>query len=72
MGCAIGLIALGVGYMVFLSASKEQGSLRQVGRIIGAVIIVASIITGICTMLCKKGGCPMSGKAPMCHFSKKA
>ncbi len=68
MGCATGLIALGIGYLVFLNASKEQGSLRQVGRIIGAVIIVVSILTGVCAMKCKTGGCPMSGKAPMCSL----
>ena len=27
MGCAAGLIALGVGYMVFLSATKEKGGM---------------------------------------------
>lgn len=71
MSCAIGLIALGVGYIVFLNASKEKGSVRLVGRIIGAVIIVASILAGICAVKCKMGGCLMSGKASMCPVSGK-
>lgn len=74
MGCATGLIALGIGYMVFLNASKEKGSLRQAGRIIGAVIIVVSILTGICAMKCKSSGgsCPLMGKKMMCPVSDKA
>lgn len=72
MGCATNLIALGVGYLVFLKASKEQGSLRQVGRIIGAVIVALSILTGVCAIKCKSGsGCPFSGKAPMCPIMGK-
>jgi len=73
MGCAVGLIALGVGYIVFLNASKEKGSLRQVGRVIGAVIIVVSVLIGICATKCKMmgGECPMSGKAGMCPITGK-
>ena len=71
--CAMALIALGVGYLVFLKASKEKGSLMQAGRIIGAVIIGVAILTGIYEVRCKLGGgCSLSGKAPMCHFQKKA
>ena len=73
MHIAEGLIELGVGYLVFLNASKEAGSLRQAGRIIGAVIISIAILTGIYEVRCKLGGgCSLSGKAPMCHFQKKA
>jgi hypothetical protein len=70
MSCELGLISLGVGYIVFLSASKESGSLRQAGRIIGAVIIVLSIVGAVCAMKCYKG---VGGKsAPMCPFTVKA
>ena len=72
MSHATGLIALGMGYLVFLNASKEQGSLRLVGRVIGTVIIIVSILSGVCKAYCKSGGCPFSGKASMCHIQKKA
>ena len=72
MSCAISLIALGVGYMVFLNASKEKGSTRQIGRIIGALIVVLSILSGICMAKCKMGTCSMYGKAPMCPITSKS
>ena len=72
MNCSMNFIALGVGYLVFLNATKEQGSLRQAGRIIGLVIIGASLISCLyaCMYSSGKRGCPMS-KAPMCHFVGK-
>jgi len=72
-GCALGLIALGVGYLVFLNASKEKGNLRMAGRIIGAVIIVVSVLGAICAVKCKMGGgtCPMMGDKMMCPISAK-
>ena len=70
--CAMELIAMGVGYLVFLKASKEKGGLRQAGRIIGAVIVAVAILTGVCGMRCKMGGkCYFSAKAPMCPVSIK-
>ena len=72
MSCAISLIALGVGYMVFLNASKEKGNIRQIGRIIGAVIIVLSILSGIYMAKCKMDTCSMYGKAPMCPITAKS
>ena len=70
--CAMELIAMGVGYLVFLKASKEAGSLRQVGRVIGAVIVAVAILTGVCGMRCKMGGkCYFSAKAPMCPVTVK-
>ena len=72
MGCAVNLIALGVGYMVFLSATKEKGGIRDFGRIVGIVIIIASIASGICgAMRCKylKNACGM--KSGMCPVMAK-
>ncbi len=68
---ALGLIAMGVGYLVFLKATKEQGSLRLTGRILGSVIIIVSILSVLCAATCKMGSCPMSGKAAMCPFTVK-
>lgn len=43
------LATLALGYKVCLMGSKEQGVLRLVGIIIGIVIMISSIIGGICT-----------------------
>ena len=66
-GCAVGLIALGVGYLVFLQGSKEKEGLKLLGQVIGIVIMVASILAGLCVAKCKMFG----GKAPMCPITGK-
>lgn len=48
MGIALSLIALGVGYKVYLDASKETGSLKSLGRAIGIFIIIASLFGVAC------------------------
>jgi hypothetical protein len=66
-GCALGLIALGVGYLVLIHAGREAGGIRTLGKIVGAVIMIASIAGMVCAAKCKMGGgsCPLTGKA-MC------
>lgn len=72
--CAVGLIALGVGYLVFLNASKEKEGLKLLGQIIGIVIMVVSLLGGLCAAKCKMfgGSCPMIGGKAMCPVSAKA
>ena len=73
MGCAIGLVALGIGYLVLLNANKEKEGLKVLGQAIGILIMVVSVLMGLCAMKkCIKGGscgsysssmmCPVSGK----------
>ena len=73
MGCALGLIALGVGYLVLLQANKEKKNLKLLGQAIGVLIMIAAVLSAVCAARCKMSGdCPLSGKAPMCPFSVKA
>lgn len=58
MGIAFSLIALGVGYKVYLDSSKEQGRLRTYGRAIGLFIIVASLAGVLCGTYFKLCGAP--------------
>lgn len=68
--CAVGLIAFGIGYLVLVQAGKEAGGMRILGKIVGIVIMVVSLLGGICAVKCKMGVC--GGKAPMCPFTAKA
>ena len=71
--CAVGLVALGVGYLVFLQASKEKEGLRLLGQVIGIVVMIGAVLSGICAAKCKMMGSGYSGSsgAPMCHMSAK-
>jgi hypothetical protein len=66
MGCALGLIALAVGYFVLVQANKERGGLKTLGQVLGVVIMVAAIFSGFCAAKCK-----WDGKGMMCPFSGK-
>ena len=69
MQIALLLIVLGLGYKVFADASKEQGSLRSAGRVIGLIMIVTSIAAGtlkIAKCAAMAGLCPMKSS---CLFS---
>ncbi len=81
MSCAMGLIALGVGYLVFLSASREKEGLKLLGQVIGITVMIAAVLSIVCASAkCMKkgdysmgkGSCPMVSKAaPMCPLSAK-
>ena len=77
MGCAMGLVALGVGYLVLLYANKEKEGLKILGQAIGILIMVAALLSSLCAMTkCMKGGdCGKSyshaSKAPMCPLTGK-
>ena len=68
MSCGVGLIALGVGYLVFSNAMKEKEGLKLLGQVIGILIMIGAIVSSLCIAKCKMmgGACPMSGKAMMC------
>ena len=73
MSCAVGLVALGVGYMVFLQASKEKEGLKLLGQIIGIVVMIGALGSGYYAAKCKMAGsgCPIASKGAMCSFSPK-
>ena len=74
MSCAMGLIALGVGYLVLLNANKEKEGLKLLGQALGILIMIAALLSSLCAASkCMKGrGCQMSSKASVCPFSAKA
>ena len=68
MGIAGSLIALALGYMVFIAATKEKGQARSFGRILGAFVIIAAFCGTICGVIHKSGaygtktGCELMAK----------
>ena len=72
MGCALALVALGVGYLVLLQANKEKEGLKLLGQAIAILIIIGAVLSSLCSaMKCAKGGgCPMHEKK-MCAVSEK-
>ena len=73
MSCAFSLIALGVGYLVYLHASKEKEGVKLLGQAIGIVVMIGAVLSLFCgaARCMKRDGCPFSGKAPMCPMSDK-
>ena len=74
MHCAIALVALGVGYLVYLQASKEKEGLKLLGQVIGIVIMIGALLSSVCAAKCKMmdGDGHREHKAPMCPMSMKA
>ena len=75
MSCAVTLIALGVGYLVFMQASKEKEGVKLLGQTLGIFVMIASVLCLMCgAVKCalKGYGCPLtSSKAPICLFGAK-
>ena len=72
MSCAMGLIALGVGYLVLLSANREKEGVKLLGQVIGIIIMIAAVLSSLCvaSKCMKRGECHMSKGAPMCPVSQ--
>jgi hypothetical protein len=73
----MGLIALGVGYLVLLNANKEKEGLRLLGQAVGILIMIAAILSSICMASkcmsgksCGKQGM-MAKSAPMCPMGAR-
>ena len=64
---ALGLIALVLGYKVFVDASKEKEGVKLLGQAIGIFVMIAAVLTIVCgTMKCLAkygGGCPIAAKS---------
>ena len=71
MHSAVGLVALGVGYLVYLNASKEKKGLKLLGQVVGVIVMAGALLGVLCEAQYKMGGCPFS-KALMCPFGAKA
>lgn len=58
MQSALLLIALGFGFKIFAEASeKQKKSIKQLGRLVGIVIMVISLCGVLCSVFaCMKGG----------------
>jgi len=77
MHVALGLIALALGYLVFVNASKEKEGIKLLGQVIGIVVMIAALLVMMCgVMKCayKYGGgigCPMKSAqvAKVCPLS---
>ena len=81
MSCAVALIALSVGYLVYLHACKEKEGIKLLGQVIGIFVMIMAVAAFTCATAkcmkrygCLKGknDCPtMSSKAPMCPVGGK-
>ena len=72
MSCAMPLIALGVGYLVYLNANKEKEGLKLLGQVIGILIMIGAVLSSVCSVskCMRRGECHMMSKgAPMCPIS---
>ena len=76
MYLAMNLIALAVGYLVFLEATKQKNSTKTFGRIVGVFVITASLGTILLALTqwsaancMKKTGCPIGIK--FCPLNKR-
>ncbi|MBI3251975.1 MAG: hypothetical protein HYZ52_01470 [Candidatus Omnitrophica bacterium] len=74
MFIAGGLIALGVGYLVYTGAGKEKEGVKLLGQAIGIFVMIAAALSivcgamrcaylkaaGGCPTMASRGGCPMT------------
>ena len=79
MYIALNLIALAVGYFVFLEATKEKKDTKTVGRLIGVFIMTAALGTILIAFAessasncLKKGGAKCRFVSKLCSFRGKA
>ncbi len=76
MFMAMNLVALALGYLVFLQANKEKTNTRTFGRFIGVFIVSVSLGTALISFaewsmancIKKSGQCPIAAK--LCHVLK--
>ncbi|MBI4352744.1 MAG: hypothetical protein HY593_02340 [Candidatus Omnitrophica bacterium] len=59
----LGLIALALGYFVFVAGSKEKEGLKLLGQVIGIMVMIGALLAVSCSMVkCAKYGYSMAGK----------
>ena len=77
MHIAVSLVALGLGYLVYVGACKEKEGLKLLGQAIGIFVMIAALVTVACgAAKCAYmkgkaygGGCPMAAKS-MCSVDR--
>ena len=64
MSVALCLIALALGYKVFVDASKEKEGVRILGQAIGILVMVGALLVSVCaaTKCVYKSGYSMMSK----------
>ena len=69
---SVSLIALALGYKVFVDAGKEKEGLKILGQTIGVLVMVAALLVTLGgAMKCvSRAACPMMSKA--CPMTDKA
>ncbi len=65
------MIALGFGYKIFTDATREQASVKTVGRLIGVVMIMVSSSLAALEAA-KYTMCELCPKGKVCSYSKSA
>ena len=70
----LNLIELGVGYFVWVTASKEKKTVKLFGRGIAILIMFGAALAILCaSMKCLADkGCPFSGMKSRCPIMSKA
>ena len=72
MGIGLSLIALVLGYKLFVEAHKEKEGLKILGQVIGIFVMIAAFLAVLCgTMKCMaKAYCPMDYNKANCPISR--
>lgn len=65
MSGAVSLVALGVGYLVYITACKEKEGVKILGQVIGIFVMIAAILCLICSSM----KCMDKGAGYGCHKS---
>ena len=73
MHVSLTLIALALGYLVFLSASKEKEGIKILGQVIGIVVMLAALLAFACesAKCATKYGCHIMQKMPCPMMGQK-
>lgn len=65
------LLAAVAGYWVLERAEAHKDSLRKVGRFLGWVVIIGSLVGATCALVCPAGKGFLYSKGAWCPFSGK-
>ena len=69
------LLVLGFGYWILTLANKQDRPLDVIGRVVGGLVVLVSLVGLVCIAVCgvrygcksKAAACPVGAKAPACH-----
>ena len=64
MGIPMSLIAMALGYLVYVAAVKEKEGVKLLGQVIGIAVMIAGLLTAFCPS-------NHGGKCPFSSFGKK-